>query len=60
MPGYSDKENVWEKIWNLDRLDQGPCKFKNDRSDYYLCVTDKQLKLKRNPLLEPVKKIVKE
>ena len=51
--GYTDKENLWEKIWNMERTDAPPSKYTNNRSSFYLQVEGKQLKLKRNPLLDP-------
>lgn len=48
---------MWEKIWNLDKTDPVPNKYPNFRSEFLINVSDKQFKIKRNPLY---KKILKE
>ena len=47
VEGYTDKENMWEKLWNLDRADPPPNKYPNNRSKYFLVVQDKSIKARR-------------
>ena len=59
VDGYSNSENMWEKIWNLEKQteQQVPNKYPNYRSEFIVSCNNKQFKIKRNPLF---KKIAKE
>ncbi len=34
VEGYNDTENMWEKIWNLEKADLPPNKYQNLKSEY--------------------------
>jgi hypothetical protein len=34
VEGYPDNENMWEKIWNLDRVEAPFTKYPNCRSEF--------------------------
>ena len=57
VEGYSNSENMWEKLWNLDKPDQPPNKYPNFRSEFIISANNKQFKVKKNPLY---KKVLKE
>jgi hypothetical protein len=57
IPGYSNTENLWEKINNLEKAEMPPNKHSNHLSEFLITVNERQLKLKRNPLF---KRILKE
>ena len=57
VPGYSDTENMWEKVWSLEKSDVYTTKYPNHRSEFLFSVNDsRSLKLKRNPLYKKVMK----
>ncbi len=61
VPGYSDNENMWEKLWNLEKPDALTTKFPNNRSEFLFQVNDsRQIKVKKNPLYKRVAKEVRE
>jgi hypothetical protein len=60
MPGYSNTENLWEKITNLERTEMPPNKHSNHFSEFVITVNERQLKLKRNLLFKKVLKEVVE
>ena len=50
MPGYSDHENMWVKLCNIEKLEpQSHVKYPNEKSLVTLQVSDKIFKLKKNP-----------
>ena len=58
VPGYPDSENMWEKVWSLEKGDTYQTKYPNHRSEFLFSVNEsRQVKVKRNPLY---KKILKE
>jgi|LauGreDrversion4_2_1035121.scaffolds.fasta_scaffold28711_4 hypothetical protein len=58
VDGYSDTENMWEKVWSLERQEAPQFKNLNHRSEFLFNVNEnKQFKVKRNALY---KKVVKE
>ena len=58
VPGYSDSENMWERVWNLEKPDTLTTKYPNHRSEFLFSVNEnRQFKVKRNPLY---KKVLKE
>jgi len=58
VPGYPDSENMWERVWNLEKPDTLTTKYPNHRSEFLFSVNEnRQFKVKRNPLY---KKVLKE
>lgn len=56
VPGYSNTENMWEKIWNLDKPDLATNRYPNHLSEYFLHASEKLLKVKKNPLYKDHRK----
>ncbi len=54
VEGYSNSENMWEKLWNLEKAEAPPNKYPNQRSEYLVNVNKKQLKIKKNPLYRKI------
>ena len=55
VTGYSDTENMWEKVWNLEKHEMPPNKFPNCRSEFNIHVNEqRQFKLKKNPLFKDI------
>ena len=53
--GYPDNENMWEKVWQLEKGDTYTTKYPNHRSEFLFYVNDsKQFKVKRNPLYKKI------
>lgn len=49
MEGYTDTENMWEKLVNLEKVNTCPSlKQVNNRHKYVVTVADKILKVKKN------------
>ena len=51
MEGYTDTENMWEKLVNLEKVNICPTlslKQVNNRHKYVVTVADKILKVKKN------------
>jgi hypothetical protein len=57
VEGYSNTENMWEKLWNMEKSEAAPNKYSNFRSEFNIIINDKQFKIKKNPLF---KRILKE
>jgi hypothetical protein len=61
VPGYPDSENMWEKLWNLEKPDALVTKYPNSRSEFLFQVNDsRQFKIKKNPLYKRVAREVRE
>jgi hypothetical protein len=62
VDGYSDTENMWEKVWSLERPDPlPPMKHLNHRSEFLFQVNEqRQFKVKRSPLYKRVAKELKD
>ena len=57
VPGYPDTENMWEKVWSLEKGDTYQTKYPNHRSEFLFSVNEsRQVKVKRNPLYKKVMK----
>ncbi len=57
VPGYPDSENMWEKVWSLEKGDTYQTKYPNHRSEFLFSVNEsRQVKVKRNPLYKKVMK----
>jgi len=41
VDGYSNTENMWEKLWNLDKPEQPPNKYPNFRSEFIISANNK-------------------
>ena len=50
VAGYSDTENMWVKICNIDKEEKIGNKYQNDKSMVQIQVSDKVFKIKKNPL----------
>ena len=53
VPGYSDAENMWVKLCNIDKYEPEPPQKKhyvNDKSFVSIQVSDRVFKVKKNPL----------
>lgn len=48
VAGYSDSENMWVKVCNLEKQEVNTNKYKNNRSEVTVQVSDKIFKLKKN------------
>ena len=49
VPGYSDSENMWHKLVNLERdTISNVCRYPNNQSMYTIQVHDKVFKLRKN------------
>lgn len=59
VDGYPDTDNMWEKVWNLEKTDTPVMKHVNHRSEFLFQVNDnnKQFKVKKNP---HYKRLIKE
>jgi hypothetical protein len=51
VEGYPDNENMWERLWNLEKADAMPSlKHLNHRTEFLFYVNEsKQFKVKKNP-----------
>ena len=49
VTGYTDSENMWMKIGNLEKDLNNTNKYPNKRSQYIVQVNDKIFKLRKNP-----------
>ena len=50
VTGYSDSENMWQRLGNLERDNaQNTNKYPNNKSTFIIQVQDKVFKLKKNP-----------
>lgn len=56
VEGYSNTENMWEKIWNLEKAEAPPSKLQNFRSEFIINVNNKQFKIKKNSLYKKIQK----
>lgn len=54
VTGYPDNENMWEKVWSLEKTEY-VTRYPNYRSEFLFQVNEsKQFKVKRNPLYKKV------
>ena len=58
VAGYPDTENMWEKVWSLEKSqDSYTTKYPNHRSEFLFYVNEsRQFKVKQNPLYKKVMK----
>ena len=50
IKGYSDHENMWEKLINIEKCEKcPPAKFANNNNEYMICVQDRVFRIKKNP-----------
>lgn len=59
VPGYSDTENMWEKLLNLERTvacPPPPTGCLNNKNRFNIAVQDKIFKIKKNPSYQPYHK----
>lgn len=50
MKGYSDNENMWEKLLNVEKSEKCPAtKYPNNKHEYTICVVDRVFRIKKNP-----------
>ena len=59
VPGYSDTENMWEKLLNLERTAACPplpTSYQNNKNRYNIAVQEKIFKIKKNPCYTPYHK----
>ena len=59
VPGYSDTENMWEKMLNLEKTPvcpPQPVRFCNNKNRFNIAVQEKIFKIKKNPCYTPYNK----
>lgn len=59
VPGYSNTENMWEKLLNLEKVPvcpPCPLKYQNHKDRFNIAVQDKIFKIKKNPNYTPYTK----
>jgi hypothetical protein len=59
VSGYSDHENMWEKLINVEKVEKCPNSnpnISNNKHKYNICVQDRIFKIKKNPLYKEKKK----
>jgi hypothetical protein len=59
VSGYSDHENMWEKLINVEKVEKCPNSnpnLSNNKHKYNICVQDRIFKIKKNPLYKEKKK----
>ena len=50
VPGYSDSENMWQRLTNLEKETiSNVTRYPNNKSTYMLQVQDKVFKMRKNP-----------
>jgi hypothetical protein len=49
VPGYSDTDNMWVKLMNIEKQEYFSTKFPNDKSLVTIQVSDRIFKLRKNP-----------
>jgi len=50
IKGYSDHENMWEKLLNVEKCAIcPPTKYPNSRHEYTTCVEGRVFRIKKNP-----------
>ena len=57
VTGYSDTENMWVKLCNVEKNVQVENRYQNDKSLTTIQVSDKIFKLKKNPLYKDFPKL---
>ena len=63
VPGYSDTENMWEKLLNLERTSScppPPAGCLNNKNRFNIAVQEKIFKIKKNPSYSPYHKLEKQ
>jgi len=60
VPGYSDTENMWVKLCNIEKQDVIKNEFKNDKSLVSLQVSDRLFKVKKNPFYKDNNRLVEQ
>ena len=58
VPGYNDTENMWVKLCNIEKQEINSNKYQNNKSVISIQVTERILKLKKNPLYRSTSKVV--
>lgn len=58
VKGYTDSENMWEKLLNIEKMPicpSCPLRFQNNKHRFNIAIQDKVFKIKKNPTYTPYK-----